>query len=112
MSNDHTIPGTVAYADAAACRAEARAQSWEEECDRLRARLAEVEASYWSDLVFLSDWIQGWVSQMHRDIPDEERGRIADDMCCNWVNSGIGASIRETRAALAQPKESSDVPAR
>lgn len=48
-----------------------------------------------SDLSQLVSWINGYVSRMHRDISDEERGLIADEMCCEWSNSGLGASYQE-----------------
>jgi hypothetical protein len=51
------------------------------------------------DLRFLTRWVSGWVQKMHRDIPDEERGRIADEMCCDWMNSGLGASYQEFNVA-------------
>lgn len=57
------------------------------------------------DLEFLVDWVSGWVNKMHRDISDEERGRIADDMCCDWANAGIGASFRETIKAMRLGRE-------
>jgi hypothetical protein len=40
----------------------------------------------------LASWVDKWVSKMHRDIDDIERARIADEMCCDWRNSGFGAS--------------------
>ena len=47
------------------------------------------------DTKFLVDWVREWVGKMHRDISCEERGRIADEMCCEWSGSGIGASYQE-----------------
>src|SRR3989304_5934880 len=47
------------------------------------------------DTKFLVDWVREWVGKMHRHISCEERGRIADEMCCEWSGSGIGASYQE-----------------
>lgn len=64
--------------------------------------LKKVDVAHNADVKLLVSWISDWVQKMHRDISDEERGRIADNMCCDWVNSGLGASFKETAETQSQ----------
>lgn len=43
----------------------------------------------------LDQWVTNWLGQIHRDIDDDEKAKLADDMACDWFGSGMGASFRD-----------------
>lgn len=58
-----------------------------------------------SALVSLDKWVDTWLAKIHKDISDEKRSELADDMACDWYGSGIGASFRDEIAELRAENE-------